>query len=82
VIIVKAPDNYCLYDAGGDGEALEPADHSNQDIVDAVRLELIDQLEPELCAFALLDPPPKNSLLASRVEIERDMDARAPAQAS
>ena len=56
------------------GEALEPVDDRDQDVVDAAGLELVDHLEPELGPLALLDPQPENVLLAVRIEGERHVD--------
>src|SRR6516162_703945 len=55
-------------------EAFEPIDHRNENVVDAARLELVDDLEPELGAFGLLDPQPQNFLLAVGIECERHVD--------
>jgi hypothetical protein len=56
------------------GEALEPVDHRDQDVVDAARLEFVDHLEPELGPLGLLDPQPEDILLAVRLEGERHVD--------
>src|SRR5436305_107494 len=47
-----------LWEYRGDrlGEALEPVDDGDQDVIDAAGLEFVDHLEPELGPFALLDP--------------------------
>src|ERR1700756_1795228 len=56
------------------GKALEPIDHRDQDIVDATRLQVVDDLEPEFGAFGLLNPKAQNLLLAVRIERQRDID--------
>ena len=60
------------------GKALEPIDHRDQDIVDAPRLQVVDDLEPEFGAFGLLDPQAQNLLLAVRIESQRDIDGLVP----
>ena len=40
----------------GVGEALEPVDHGEDDVVDAAVLELVHDPQPELGTLALLDP--------------------------
>ena len=60
------------------GKALEPIDHRDQDIVEATRLQVVDDLEPEFGAFGLLDPQAQNLLLAVRIERQRDIDGLVP----
>ena len=55
-------------------EALETVDHRDENVVDAARLEFVDDLEPELGPLALLDPKPENLLLTVRSKGERDID--------
>jgi hypothetical protein len=56
------------------GEAFEPVDDRDQDVVDAAGLELVHHLQPELGALGLLDPQPEHLLLPVAVEGERDID--------
>ena len=60
------------------GKALEPIDHRDQDIIDATRLQAVDDLEPEFGAFGLLNPQAQNLLLAVRIERQRDIDGLVP----
>ncbi|MGY4311252.1 hypothetical protein ACVWW1_000555 [Bradyrhizobium sp. JR3.5] len=55
-------------------KALEAVDHGNQDVVDATQLELVDDLEPVLGPFGLLDPEPEHILLAVRIELQGHID--------
>lgn len=56
------------------GKTLETVDDRDQDIVDASGLELVDDLEPELCALGLLDPKTQDLFLAISVVSEGDID--------
>src|SRR6202034_496572 len=56
------------------GKALEPVDHRNEDVIDAARLEFVDDFQPEFGAFALFDPQSENVFFAVRIERERDVD--------
>src|SRR5215471_6081134 len=56
------------------GKAFEPVDDGDEDVVDAARLELVDDLEPEFGPLGLLDPQPQNVLIAIRIERERYID--------
>ncbi|MCY1383443.1 hypothetical protein D9M69_715690 [compost metagenome] len=38
------------------GEAAQAVDHRNQDVVQAAVLQFVEDLQPELGAFGLLDP--------------------------
>ena len=64
----------------GLGEALEPVDDGDQDIVDAAGLELVDDLKPELGAFGLLDPDADSDEVARayRDDVARDSDMMSP----
>ncbi len=46
----------------GFGEALEPVDYRNENILHAAVLELVDHCQPEFGSFALLDPEAQHLL--------------------
>jgi hypothetical protein len=49
------------------GKAFEPINDGDEDVIDTARLELVDNLEPELGAFALFDPKSEDVLLTVRI---------------
>jgi hypothetical protein len=56
-------------------ETLQPGHNGNQDVIDVARLELVDDPQPELGAFRLVDPESEHVLLAVAVVGERDVDS-------
>src|SRR5262249_21933921 len=63
------------------GKALQAVDHGDEDVVDAAPFELVDDLEPELGTFALLDPKAEDVLLAVGIEGQRHVNGFVPDQA-
>jgi hypothetical protein len=61
----------------GVGEALEPVDHGEQDVVDTAVLELVHDPQPELGALALLDPQAEDVLMALAIERQGQVDGLA-----
>src|SRR5262245_48885675 len=53
-------------------KSVEPVDDRDQDVGNAPGLELVHHLEPELGAFALLDPQAEHLLVALGGDGERD----------
>jgi hypothetical protein len=49
------------------GRPLRPSTTANQDVIDAARLEFVDDREPELRTFGLFDPKPEHALLTVRL---------------
>ena len=63
------------------GKALQPIDHGDQDVLHAAGLQLVHHLQPELGAFALLDPRPENMFLALAIKRQRHIDRLVADQA-
>src|SRR5512135_1168766 len=55
----------------GLGEALQPIDDGDQHVLDAAVLQLGHHAQPELGAFALLDPQSEDLLVAFRAHAAR-----------
>lgn len=56
------------------GEAAQPIDHRDQDVVQAAVLQLVEDLQPELGAFGLLDPQTQYFLAAVGADAQRQID--------
>jgi len=63
-------------EGGGDGvgEALEPVNDGEDDVLDAAIFELIHDAQPELGSLGLLDPQAQNMLMALAVERQGEVD--------
>ena len=61
---------------GGDGvgEALEPVDNGEQEVVDTAVLELVHDPQPELGALGLLDPQAQDVLVPLAIESQGQVD--------
>ena len=55
------------------GEPLEPVDAGDQDVLDAALLEVVQDLEPELRALALLEPHPEHVPVAFEGDAQREV---------
>ena len=56
-------------------EAFQAVAAEDEHVLDAARLELVDDLEPELRALRRLDPQTEHFLVAVHRDAERDVDA-------
>ena len=65
---------------GGDGvgEALQPIDHGEQEVLDAAVLEFVHDPQPELGALGLLDPQAQDMLVTLAIESQGQVDGLVP----
>jgi hypothetical protein len=55
------------------GEALQPVDATDQDVLDAALFQLGQHLQPELGALGALEPEPEHISLAVEVDADHDV---------